>query len=151
MVGRSSLHRRVQVIGVPWVQQVVLTDDPYTIPPRFQLERFLGQAWGVDREPVRYRVWLRFSRGVAPELNDVVWHRTQRRVVLGDGRVDLHFVVDGVEEVLRWVLGFGDQVEVLEPAELRHRVFQTAVGLARRHRPSRPADRRVGDPRAVGG
>ncbi len=33
MVGRSTLHRRVEVIGVPWVTKAVLTDDPYTIPP----------------------------------------------------------------------------------------------------------------------
>jgi proteasome accessory factor B len=137
MVGRSSLHRRVEVIGVPWVRKVVLTEDRYTIPPRFSLERFLGLAWGVRRDPVRQRVWLRFSAAVAPELNDVVWHRSQRRAVLADGRVDLQFVVDGIEEVTRWLLGFGDQVEVLEPPALRRRVFEVAAGVARRHRPAR--------------
>lgn len=140
MVGRSSLHRKVVVIGVPWVQKLVLTGDGYTIPPRFNLERFLGQAWGVDRAPVRYRVLLRFSPKVVPELNDKVWHRTQRKVHHADGHVDLHFIVDGVEELLRWVLGFGDQVEVLEPAELKRRVFEVATALARRHRPRRYPD-----------
>ena len=66
LVGRSSLHRRIEVIGVPWVRKLVLTDDRYEIPPRFNLERFLAQAWGVDRNPVRYRIWLRFSAQVAP-------------------------------------------------------------------------------------
>ena len=140
MIGRSSLRRGIEVIGVPWVRRVVMTDDPYTIPPRFNLGRFLGQAWGVDRDPVRYRVGLRFSSRVAPELNDVIRHHTQKRTELADGRVELHFVLDGIEEVLRWVLGFGDQVEVLEPLDLRRRVFQVASSLARRHRPGRPTN-----------
>lgn len=136
MVGRSTLHRKVEVIGVPWVERVVLTDDPYEIPPRFRLVRHLAQAWGVCRDRVRYRVWLRFGPGVAPELNDTRWHPSERKVELGDGRVDVHYVVDGLDEILRWVLGFGDQVEVLAPPELRSKLFGTAVALARRHRPT---------------
>lgn len=147
MVGRSSLHRRVEVIGVPWVRRVVLTEDGFTTPPRFNLERFLGQAWGVDRDPVRYRVRLRFSARVAPELNDHLWHCTQKRVDLADGRVELQFALDGIEEVSRWVLGFGDQVEVLEPGELRDRVFGVSARVARRHRP----ERKLGARPAVGG
>ncbi len=151
MVGRSTLHRRIEVIGIPWIRKVVLTDDRYTIPPRFDLSRFLSQAWGVDRAPVRFRVALRFSRQVAPELNDIHWHHTQRRVELSGGGVDLHFVVDGIEEVLRWVLGFGDQVEVLEPAELKRRLFQVTTGMARRHRPERASAGLSENPRVVGG
>ncbi len=148
MIGRTSLHRRIEVIGIPWVRKVVLTDDPSTIPPRFNLLRFLGQAWGVDRHPIRYRIGLRFSAEIAPEIDKIVWHRTQRRVTQPDGRVDLHFVLDGIEEVLRWVLGFGDEVEVLEPDELRSRVFQVGANLARRHRPK---PRQPVDWREVGG
>lgn len=138
MIGRSSLHRRVEVIGVPWVRTAVLTDDGYTVPPRFNLARFLGQAWGVTRDRRRFRVWLRFEPGVAPELIDTYSHRGMRRVDLEEGRVDLHFVVDGVDEVLRWVLGFGDQVEVLAPEELRGKLFRVAAAVAGRHRPTRP-------------
>jgi predicted DNA-binding transcriptional regulator YafY len=133
LVGRSSHHRRVEVIGLPWVQKVVLTDDPYTIPPRFHLERFLAQSWGVERDPLRYRVWLRISPRFAPEVIDSTWHRSQRSEVLADGAVELHFVVDGIEEILRWVLGFGDQIEVLAPPELRKRVHEVAVNLAGAH------------------
>ncbi|GAC1467623.1 MAG: WYL domain-containing protein [Isosphaeraceae bacterium] len=136
LVGRSSVHRRVKVIGLPWIHKAILTADAYGIPPRFNLDRVLGQAWGVRREGVRYRVWLRFSSRVAPELREVSWNRTARRELRADGRLDLHFTVDGLEEILRWVLGFGDQVDVLSPSALQARLFQTATAVARRHAPS---------------
>lgn len=137
MVGRSTLHRRVELIGIPWVRKAVLTDDKYAIPPRFSSERYLSQAWGVERDRMRYRVCLRFSAKVAPELNDALWHRSQKRVDLPDGRVELHFVVDGLDEILRWVLGFGDQVEVHSPQELRKKLFHVSTSIARQHRPIR--------------
>ncbi len=137
LVGRSTLHRRIEVIGVSWVRKAVLTEDDYTIPPRFRLDRVFGHAWGVVREPVHHRVRLRFSARVAPELNDTTWHPTQKRTLLDDGRVDLEFSLDGVGEVRRWILGFGDEVEVLEPPLLRRQVFQVAARIARLHRPAR--------------
>ena len=137
MVGRSTAHRRVEVIGVPWVTKVVLTDDPYVVPPRFRLDRYLGQAWGVSRGRVRYRVTLRFSAQAAPELSDTVWHPSQQRSNLADGRVELQFSVDGLDEIARWVFGFGDQVEVLSPLALREALFRLSIQTARRHRPAR--------------
>ena len=141
MVGRSSVHRRVEVIGVPWVQKAVLTDDRSVIPPRFRLDRYLAQSWGVGRGEARYHVWLRFSARVAPELNDTIWHSSQKRIDLADGRVDLQFSVDGLDEIVRWVLRFSDQVEVLGPSELRLTLFRASASIARLHRPSRRASR----------
>ena len=43
LVGRSSRHCRVVVVPVHSVERVELTADPYTIPPRFNLERFLAR------------------------------------------------------------------------------------------------------------
>jgi len=36
------------------------------------------------------------------------------------------FRVDGVGEISWWILGYGDQVEVLAPAALRKRIAKTA-------------------------
>ena len=43
LVGRSTHHRGVIVIPVARIERVELTADPYTIPPRFNLERFLAR------------------------------------------------------------------------------------------------------------
>lgn len=137
LVGRSSLHRRIVVIGVPWIQRALLTDEPYTLPFRFNLERFFGMAWGVERSPIRFAVWLRFRPGVAFEVAEYARRRGLKITNLDDGGLDIHFCVDGIGELFRWVLGFGDQVEVLSPPELRDRIFEVAENLARLNRNAR--------------
>jgi proteasome accessory factor B len=139
LVGRSSWHRRVEVIGLPWVSRAELTDDVATMPPRFRLGRFLAQSWGVERSPSRYAVRLRFSPRVAPLALDGVWHRSQREEFVPGGGVDLKFVVDGLDEIVRWILGFGAEVEVLEPAALRDRLYRVASQIAETHGSPGPA------------
>jgi len=38
----------------------------------------------------------------------------------------LKFRVDGLNEITWWILGYGDQVEVLAPKALRQRIAQIA-------------------------
>jgi predicted DNA-binding transcriptional regulator YafY len=135
VVGRSTFHRQVCAFRIPWIERVKPTSDPYTIPPRFNLDRFLGMAWGMERGKDRHEVWLRFSSRVAPEIRESAWHRSQQITELPDRGADLHLVIDGLDEILGWVLGYGDQVEVLAPPELRQRVEAVAVRVARIHSP----------------
>lgn len=136
VVGRSTLHRQVRVFRIPWIERASTTNDPSTIPPRFNLERFLGLAWAMERGDARHEVWLRFSARLAPEIREAHWHGSQRLAELPDRRADLHLEIDGLDEILGWVLGFGDQVEVIAPRELRERVRTLAGRMAQIHAPS---------------
>jgi predicted DNA-binding transcriptional regulator YafY len=44
LVGRSTRHCRVLLIPTHQIEQVELTEDPYSIPPRFNLSRFLAKT-----------------------------------------------------------------------------------------------------------
>jgi len=135
LIGRSTLHRRVTVLAVPWVREARLTEDTYAVPPRFNLDQFLGGAWGVEVGSNRQRVGLRFNARVAAEVLAVPWHPSQSALTLPDGRVEFHFLVSGLDEIARWVFGFGDQVEVLRPPALRHRLHDLGTAVARLNRP----------------
>ena len=44
LVGRSTRHCRVLLIPMHQIEHVELTADSYSIPPRFNLERFLART-----------------------------------------------------------------------------------------------------------
>lgn len=133
LIGRSTLHRNVETIPVWRIMRVHATEDLAAIPPRFSLERHLGRAWSMDKSTLNYDIHLRFSRSHADFIRDAVWHSTQRLEPLEDGRLDLFVSVDGLDEIVSWILGFGDSVEVLAPAELRRRLGEIVSRLARRY------------------
>jgi predicted DNA-binding transcriptional regulator YafY len=50
---------------------------------------------------------------------ETTWHHTQRVHRNDDGSVALTFQIDGLEEIVWWLLGWSGRVEIVAPAELR--------------------------------
>jgi len=132
LVGHSSSHGKIQIYRVPWIERVELTDEPYSIPPRFRLDRFLQKS-GRDCPATSYEAQLRFAPGVAPAVRDTPRQRDQMLIAGPGGELDLFLKVETLDEILSWVLGFGDQVEVLEPEQLRIALRSWAERIVRIH------------------
>ncbi len=138
VIGRSTADRGVRTFRVASILRAVLTDDPYAIPPRFDLDRYLGRSWSVEGSGASEAVRLRFSSAVAREIVGSTWHPSQRVEPRDDGSVDLAMTVGGLEEIRGWVLEYGDTVQVLAPDRLRRAVCELALRIARLNR-DRPA------------
>jgi predicted DNA-binding transcriptional regulator YafY len=133
LVGHSSSHRQVRLFQVPYIQRLEPTEEPYTIPPRFRLERFLCKSSNTKQASPRQHVQLRFSSRVAPEVKDTLRQGGQQLSSGPSGELDLSLSVEVLDEIVVWVLGFGDQVEVLKPDSLRSAVRDWAERIARIH------------------
>jgi predicted DNA-binding transcriptional regulator YafY len=99
----------------------------------FDPKRHEAEAFGIVWErPMR--VVLRFRADQAPYVREREWHPTQRLRTLRDGRLEMRFHAGGTLEIARWILGWGDAVEVLRPAALRARVRAALQSAARHYR-----------------
>jgi len=133
-IGRSSLHRSIRTFNVGRIARLDPLDDRYQIPRGFSLDRYLGNAWHLIPEPgPDSHVIVRFQPKVAHNVAEVRWHNTQELHWNSDGSLDYEVTVSGLGEITWWILGYGDQAEVLQPAELRSRVADHAMGLAQRY------------------
>jgi predicted DNA-binding transcriptional regulator YafY len=130
LVGHSSAERQVRNFEMASIERLELTDEPYSIPPRFRLERFLEKS-RPGESVRRHEVRLRFTSHVAPEVRETPRYPGQRLVAGLDGTADLFLVVERIDELVPWVIGFGEQVEVLQPEELRNAVRHWAEQIAR--------------------
>ncbi len=135
-VGRSSLHRAVRTFNLGRIRKLELLEDRYRVPSGFNLRRYFRNAWHMIPEPgPDHRVHLRFRPLVARNVAEVRWHRTQRCHFNEDGSLDFWVQVSGLWEISWWVMGYGDQVEVLHPPQLRQMVLQRAENIVRQYRP----------------
>jgi len=126
LIGHSSKHKGVRTFKLGRFKQLEPTGKAFRLPKGLTLEKHLGNAWRLMRGPKTYEVELRFSPLVGPNVAEVNWHATQRIRWDDDGNVFFTATVDGLDEIVWWVLGYGPEVEVLRPAELRDRVTQKA-------------------------
>ncbi len=134
LVGRSSLHRAKRTFNVGRILQLEPLDDHFQVPRGFSIERYLRNAWHMIPEKGRDRdVVVRFSKLVAQNVAEVNWHKTQRLVFHDDGSADYQVKVSGLNEISWWILGYGDQAEVIQPPELRQLVADRARRMVEKY------------------
>ncbi len=126
IVGNSSLHKEVRTFNLARFHSLTPTKTRYTIPPRFSLEKYFGNAWSMIKGETRYHVVIEFEPKVAQNVAEVQWHKTQKVTRLDNGRIRYEVNVDGIDEITWWILGYGSQAHVIEPEELRERIHQHA-------------------------
>jgi predicted DNA-binding transcriptional regulator YafY len=127
VIGRSSIHREIRTFNIGRILNAEPVDFHYRVPARFNLERYLGNAWSMIREKgQRHEIKIRFKKMVAYNVAEVAWHKTQKIEWNEDESMDFHVTVDGLNEISWWIMGYGSQAEVLEPPELRKIISKRA-------------------------
>ncbi len=127
VIGRSSLHAEPRTFNLSRISQLEPLQQKYAMARGFSVDRYLRNAWHLIPEPgPDQNVVVRFQPMVAQNVAEVVWHKTQQLQFREDGCLDFQVRVSGLNEIAWWILGYGDQAEVLKPAKLRriiaHRV-----------------------------
>ena len=121
-------HRRGEVLQfkVDRVQEAELLETRYVVPADFDLDAYLGDAWGIMRGAAgpAERVELLFEPEAGRWVAEEHWHKSQQSETLPDGRVRVTFQVGVTPEMVSWLLYYGARVQVVAPAWLRERVAE---------------------------
>ncbi len=135
LVGYSSFHGCARIVDLQTVEKAEPTDEPYSIPPRFRLERLAVAEETQDRFTGGDDVELRFKPAAVAQIEGVPQGEGQRLNWADGGELELFLRVEVSDELVRWILGFGDQIEVIRPQELRDAVRNRAARIAQLHGP----------------
>lgn len=128
VIGFDPLRSALRTFKLERVLSAEILDEEYVIPADFDPYRMLADSWGIMDEAETFDVRLRFSPLVTHRIKESMWHRSQQLRDLPDGGCELTLHVAGTREIRQWILGWGSDVEVLEPPQLRAEL----VGLAAR-------------------
>ncbi len=100
-----------------------MLDTNAEVPDNFDLRGYFGNAWAVYRGDRSFDVEITFTKEAASTVTEGIWHHTQKVHKNKDGSVTLTFQVDGLNEIIRWVLGWGSRAKVIQPPELREMIL----------------------------
>ena len=108
-------------------------DCAFVRQPDFDIEAYLRQSLHLKRgeEPVTVRA--HFSPYQARWIRERQYHSSQQIEELPDKSLILTVRVAGTDEVKRWLMGYGAEVEVLEPAALRTQMRQEIETLQKKY------------------
>lgn len=128
----GAVEGDVRIFRVSRVRSVTVLDGRFVRPANFDLATYweTSSAAFLANLP-RYPVTVRVAPHALARARDGGWLVTVEREGAPDaaGWVELDLCFDVMDEACRFVLGFGAAMEVLEPAELRQVMRESAQEL----------------------
>ncbi len=104
-------------------------------PAGFDMDAYLAEQNGLGFATGRGEITLklRFHNNAGAHLLETPLADNQVVVDVGDGVLDVAATVPETGQLIWWLLGFGDGVEVVGPADLRERMKMTVQGMVGRY------------------
>jgi proteasome accessory factor B len=136
LIGFDETRAAVRTFKIDRIESVTPTTDRFEPPSEEAIEGSLGAAWDIISDQPASQIRLRFSPAVAGRVQETRWHPTEVVEPAEDGSLVWQAVVSGTVEIRSWILGWGADVEVLAPAELRAEIGTILAAAAARYRPA---------------
>jgi predicted DNA-binding transcriptional regulator YafY len=125
----ASVDKQVRSYRISRIQSATLTEFPSIRPSEFNLADYWQRSLVEFKANLpRFEVMVRVAPEVLPRLRYAGYFAKIEQIGSPDvaGWIPVAMRFDAQEAACAYVLGFGVQMEVLEPLELRERIVQTA-------------------------
>ena len=144
LIGYDTARHDLRTFVLSRIDSVETTERSFQPPDGFDIEAYVRNSMGAFASEQEHEARLALDAHAAYYAREAPWHGSQRLRDLPDGRVEMTLRVNHLIDVKNAVLGWGEHVEVLAPAELRQAVrdaHRAALARYEDHEETRGADR----------
>ncbi|HEY0443556.1 MAG TPA: WYL domain-containing protein [Candidatus Limnocylindrales bacterium] len=135
LIGFDETRGGVRTFKIERIRDVAMMPTTFDPPEAAAVESMFERAWDIIADQPPVTVVLRFASRVAARVQEATWHPSQTVVAEPDGSLLWRATVAGTIEIRLWILSWGDEVEVIEPAALRDDVADTHRRAVARYAP----------------
>ena len=124
LVGFCHRRNEVRIFRLNRIRKITLLDKSFQRKQDFSLSDFFKDSWELYQgKPV----WVRIKfKGIGAKVVGSGQHHPSEKITkLKDGSLIYEVKVNGIEEICRWILGFGEEAKVLEPKNLKEKIRST--------------------------
>lgn len=137
LVGRCHVHDEPRTFRLDRIRELAPLDERFRVPPDFSLDDYLEDAWSVFRGGRTYDIVLRFDGDLAPLIQNAEHHAGEEVQAVAGGELEYRVRLNHLDEIARWIVGFGGRCRVVKPETLRRKVCELAAGAGQANSPGR--------------
>ncbi len=129
-------HAEIRQLALHRFEGTEPLDAPRTVPDGFCLAEYVDDGafqWAIGTTGGPIRLTALFSTHAAHHLRETPLSEDQTEQEQGNDQVKVSATVIDSQRLRWWLLGFGDQVEVIEPAYLRQELADMTRRMAARY------------------
>ncbi|WP_099240687.1 helix-turn-helix transcriptional regulator [Synechococcus sp. BDU 130192] len=130
--GYCHLREEVRQFRIDRIRKLEPTGQTFE-RREFDLQEKLKNSFQYEVGGKTYDVAIAFDAQTAPYITERQWHSTQRIETLADGSITLRFTASGLNDMKRWILGYGRGAIAKSPPELVKMLEQETAQMARQN------------------
>mgnify|MGYP000874442599 CR=1 FL=1 len=120
IIAYCTLRKELRDFALSRILNITSVEEAIELPRELPtIKDYLRRNFGVVTGGKSIEVVLKFSPGISSWVSEQIWHDSQKVSFNEDGSLILRFPVSGYEEVVKEILRYGSDVEVISPPELR--------------------------------
>ena len=143
VAGRCHRHEGPRLFRLDRIRSLRLLPEGFEPPTAFEIHKHLENAWDLYQGEESHEIVIIFDPSVAPLIEHGHHHDGEAVEVLADGGVEYRVTLSHLEEIARWLLGFGGAARAIAPAALIDRVRALAAGALASHTTGRKPPKRA--------
>ncbi len=114
-----NLREEMRTFSIDRILSLKVLDEHF-LPRKLSPEEELSSSFGVWLDGQMVEIKLRFDAYCKPYILRKKWHQSQKEKELDDGRLEVSFRVNGLEDIKHWVYRWIPYVEVVGPKKLKN-------------------------------
>jgi len=133
LIAFCTLRQEFRDFRLDRIREYRLLDKTFERDPNFNIHDYRKNCFQMEQGDRRYEVVIDFAPRAAPYIRERKWHSSQVIDEHSDGSLTLHLEVGGLQEVKRWVLGYGKDALAKSPPELVKLLREETEAMARQN------------------
>lgn len=129
----TETRKAIRTFSIDRIQEAVMHKETFRYPSDYDPDRLTQGSFGIYEEPdgALFNVVVSFREALHDYITTRQWHPRQRFSSVKKGSFTMQVPLTNVHEFIPWVLQFGSDAEVLEPAGVRDMIrMRLAQSLA---------------------
>lgn len=133
LIGYCHLRQEIRSLRIDRIREARLLDTQFEVNPEFDAKSHLEKLFQVEVGDKPHQIEVEFDPQTAPFVKERRWHSSQEIEYRKDGSICLRFTATGLNEIKRWLLGYGQGAIARHPPELVERLQNETETMARQY------------------
>ncbi|MCH6258839.1 YafY family transcriptional regulator [Puniceicoccaceae bacterium K14] len=126
LIGHDFDRNAVRTFLLSRAEKVITNKAKFSIPDDFSANEYLWNSFGIHTAQGNTEVIIDFSPSIAGYIQENNWHPTQQIERLANGWVRLTFHLERPQDIVQWVISWGEQAKLIKPQNLQKDVTAAA-------------------------
>ncbi len=121
IIGHCHLRDQIRTFKLTRIRKITVLPESFTVLDTFSISAYMRDTFNVIKGK-EYNVEVEFYHPASAWVSEKLWLPSQQIIVVDENKIILKAKVNGLEEIKRWIMGYGRLARVIKPMELAEEI-----------------------------